>query len=174
MTRVLMLWLLSACGAKDEAPLVTDDRFIEVEASADPFLAGRSFPRCEATTFGPELLGGERSFGVNGIDCAYVTVGQPALVEVDEGDLLHVRFWHFALLGLDTATATVVLTVGGHPVMERFIPIPAESELFAPYFEAEFSTGAGAPVLFHVENHGSNSYNLVELTRGGDRPPEPR
>lgn len=168
-TLVACLFALIGCnGPKEPASLVSVTEWKKVDLAEDPY-ADR-YPgdgACPETSYQVEALGAEMSLGVDGQNCAYLTVSQPALVEVDEGDLLHVRLWHYDLRGLQASTATLALTIGGEVILQRYIPIPADSELITQDLDAAFATPAGAPVIFHVENHGSNSYNLIEVRRGG-------
>lgn len=169
--RWMPLLVLVACGAKEEASLATPGGWTLVPLAEDPFADRHPGGEvCPAASFGPEELSGEMSFGVDGLRCLYLTVRQDSLVEIDEGDLLHYRLWHFELVGLDAATATISMTIDGQPIIEERIPVPSPSTLRAPYFDANFSAPSGSEVLLHLENHGSNSYNLIEVTRGGERP----
>lgn len=158
-----------ACGARDPEPLVDLEAFTVVShTSDDPFRDTRApDPSCDLDTTGYELFGGEPSFGVDTARCGYVTVAAPALTHIDVGDPIHLRLWHFDLVAPEPATATVAIAVGGRTLFERNLAIPGPSGLDAPFFDAPFDAVAGDRVHFHVRNHGSNSYALLELTVGG-------
>ena len=149
--------------------MITAEGWSEVPLAEDPYAAFHPGANaCPPTAYGVEDLGGENSLYINAQDCAYLTVTQPAAVEVDEGDPLHLRIWHFQLVALNAATATLTLTIDGNAVLEERIPIPSESDLINPELTADFESPRGAPIIFHVRNHGTNSYNLIELSRGGE------
>jgi hypothetical protein len=161
--------LLSACGPKEKASLIAAESWTEMSAAEDPYAAYRPGPdACPPTSFGVEDLGGENSLFVDAEKCAYLTVSQPASVEIDEDDRLHLRIWHYQLVALKASTATIALTIGGNVVLEEYVPIPSESGLIRPMTVAGFESEPGAPIIFHIRNHGSNSYNLIELSRGGE------
>ncbi len=169
----LSLWValgLPGCHPpKELADVVSPAKWSVVPPERDPYDAFRPGPdACPPTAFGLEDLGGEPTLGINAQDCAYVTLEQPALAEVERGDLVHIRIWHFQLVALEASTATMALTIDGRTILEREIPIPSPSELLSPRFTADFDAPAGANIVFHVRNHGSNSYNLIELSRGGE------
>jgi hypothetical protein len=171
--RPLFLAVVLVIGCSEPKPiesLVAADRWTPVPLEADPYAehhAGAS--ACPAVAFGVEELGTDSSFFIDVRDCAYLTVEQTTLVEVEEGDPMRLRLWHFALDALrETATATIVMTVAGSTVLDATIPIPSESELLAPAWVAGFDAPAGSRAVFHLRNHGSNSYNLIELSRGGE------
>lgn len=161
--------LVTACGPREVEPLVDLEAFTIVSHEAsDPFRdEAPSDPSCDLATTGYELFGGEPSFGVDTMRCGYVTAATEALTYVETGDQIHLRLWHFDLIAPEAATATVAIAIGGRTLYERFLEIPGPSGLDAPYFEAPFDGKAGDPVHFHVRNHGSNSYALIELTVGG-------
>ena len=169
---LLLVIALFACGPKERASLIAAENWTAVPLSEDPYASFHPGTNaCPPTGYGLEDLGGENSLYIDAQDCAYLTVAQPAAVEVDEGDRIRVRIWHFALVALDAATATIAMTVNGHSVFEAFVPIPSEGALLPDpnlRMEADFESDAGAPVLFHLRNHGTNSYNLIELSRGGE------
>lgn len=166
-----MLLMLAACGPREEVSLIDLEAFEIVSgASDDPYRDHFTDQTCEPVATGFELFGGEASYGIDSDRCMYVTIAQPAATHVDEGDLLHVRMWHFELEAAAPATATVALALDGTTVWERFLEIPGPSGLDVPYFDAPTDVPEGATVAFHVRNHGRNSYSLLEITVGGERP----
>lgn len=138
--------------------------------ASDPFSATNIDPTCDLASTGYELFGGEPSFGIDTERCGYVTVEQPARTNIEAGDLLHYRLWHFELRAAEPATARIAFALDRRTVHELELAIPGPSGLDAPYFEAPFDVSEGAPVHFHLQNHGSNSYALLELTVGGVAP----
>ena len=164
----------AACSPriKEPASLIDHAAWRALEPSEDPFID--KMPQdasCLVEAHGQEQLGGEDSYGIDTQDCGYITLGQPALVEIDEGDVLHMRLWHFELTAREEATSTIVVALDGQTTFERSIPIPADSGLEVPYWKATQDAPAGTQIQFHLRNHGTNSYSLIELVRGGEIPP---
>jgi hypothetical protein len=79
---------------------------------------------------------------------------------------LKVRLWHFELSAPDPAQAHAVLLVDGLTVLDERIPIPKPGGLMVHELRVERDIPAGAPVYFHLHNHGENSWALVELSAG--------
>ncbi|MCS6760404.1 MAG: hypothetical protein MO852_16865 [Candidatus Devosia euplotis] len=169
MRAEVLLLLVVGCGGPRVEEAVVDLMAFEVVSgqSDDPF---RAFDDggCANPSTGFELFGGEPSFGIDAVDCAYVTVAQPTLTSIAEGDPLRFRLWHFELTAPGASSATVALALDGRVVHELYLPIPGPSGLDVPRFSAPFEVAAGAPLHFHVRNHGSNSYSLLEITVGGE------
>jgi hypothetical protein len=51
-------------------------------------------------------------------------------------------------------------------VLDERIPIPRPGGLIARQRTLERALPAGAPVYFHLHNHGANSWSLVEVSAG--------
>lgn len=171
---LLLLSALLGCGGprvKEPQALIDHSAWRLLEPSEDPFIAEKpAGAECRTEAHGPELLGGEMTLGIDTQDCGYISVAQPALHEIKTGDVLHLRLWHFELTSLQPSQSVAAIAVDGQVIFERSIPIPAESGLESPYWEATLDTPKGAQIVFHLRNHGTNSYSLIELTRGGEVP----
>jgi hypothetical protein len=161
--------VLVACnGPKEIEPVVRADAWTVVPLERDPYAEHHPGTECPPASFGVEDLGGEDTFFINVQDCAYLTIEQPSLVEVEKDDLLRIRLWHFRLQALGASTATITMTIGGEPILDEKIPIPSDSKLIATINPIGLDAEAGSPVVFHLRNHGNNSYNLIEVSRGGE------
>jgi hypothetical protein len=122
---------------------------------------------CDPLAHRPEPVAGEPSYGVDTGGCSYLTVRQPSLVAIEPGDRIFLRVFHFALWAPEPAVAYLSVQVGENPVWSTTIAIPSDSALVRPIATADFGAPAGSPVYFHVQNHGLNSYNLIEIRVGG-------
>ncbi|MDB4974017.1 MAG: hypothetical protein JWN48_2358, partial [Myxococcaceae bacterium] len=80
------------------------------------------------------------------------------------GETLKVRLWHFELSAPEPATAHVAVLVDGLAILDETVPIPAAGGLLIKELRVPRPIPAGAPVYFHLHNHGANSWALVEVS----------
>lgn len=76
--------------------------------------------------------------------------------------------WHFALSAPRDGTAQVALAIAGETMFTTSIPIPAESGLDTFEWVAPRALPAGSPVVFSVQNHGANSWHLIDVERAAE------
>jgi hypothetical protein len=137
-----------------------------LEPAEDPFDDRPAEIHCGAGAAMAELLGGEGSFSVDTGACDYLTVTQGTRRAVAAGELLKVRLWHFDLSAPEPAEAHAAVRVDGLPLLDERIPIPKPGGLITAQLLAPRAIPQGAPVLFHLHNHGANSWSLVEVSAG--------
>lgn len=94
--------------------------------------------------------------------CNWVTLEQPLLRDIRAGDEVAIRTFHFALTAPSGGEARVSLAIGDQLAFERRFLIPQPSGPANSIWVAPKDMPAGTRVLFHVDNHGSNEYLLVE------------
>jgi hypothetical protein len=135
-----------------------------VPAAEDPFAPPMPM-RCPAGSFGEESLGGELVFYVSTDLCPAISVRQASRADVAAGDTLRVRLFHFPLVAPEPATALLVLRLGDDEVLREQIPIPSPQSELTREWVAEADYERGTPIVFHVENHGSNEYVLIDVER---------
>lgn len=118
-----------------------------------------------------------QSFGVDDaievdtrFGCGWATVSQPTLVDMKAGDDVQVRVFYFSQATFPTAQAEVAIALDGEIVAATLIDIPTSSGLYAPRFKLARDVPKGSTALFHVGNHGDNSWNLIELSRISEGP----
>lgn len=111
-----------------------------------------------------ETLGVEPSVTVETTYCNHATLAQPLPVVVHEGERVHVRLWYFSQTSFEGTMAHVRFRFGDDEVLAVDVPIPAESGLISEDVIAPREYPVGTPVLFHVGNHGDNSWNLLEIS----------
>jgi hypothetical protein len=93
--------------------------------------------------------------------CGWATVVQPLLVEARAGDVLRLQIFYFPQASFPEAVANVAFAVDGDVVVSLDVPIPAPAGVLAPEVVLTRDVPAGAPIAFHVGNHGDNSWNLT-------------
>lgn len=111
-----------------------------------------------------EDLGGEMVYSVYTQYCSWVTVAQPSLSFISEGEEFYLRFWHSTLTAPMGATAHIVITIDGDVIWNNEFPIPYPSGLDVVTLLAPKDYPEGAQIVYHVDNHGNNEYALVELS----------
>jgi hypothetical protein len=146
--------------------LIDHDLWVQLESEADPFEDRPDAFDCAADAVAAEELAGERAYGVDTGRCSYVTAVQPAVTHAAAGETLVVRLWHFALTAPNPGEAHAVVDVDGLRVLDERVPIPSPGGLIKITLPIERPVAAGAPVHFHLHNHGENSWALVEISAG--------
>jgi hypothetical protein len=162
--------------AGDERPgasVLDHDDWSRIAPGDDPFSMPGDEVDCQGTHMKTERVNGARALGISTSSCNYLTAGQDARASAETGQYLYIRAWHFDLTAPDGATARMALNVGGETVWNVERQIPSESCLFTENVEVTETTAfdAGAPVRFHVRNHGDNEYYLFDV-RAVDTPGE--
>ncbi|MEZ4451729.1 MAG: hypothetical protein R3B09_19845 [Nannocystaceae bacterium] len=165
-----LLVTLVACDAAgpvddDDAATVALDPhgWIAVEADADPYAARR--PDEVACAPGEGFV--VEDYGALEVrtgSCNWLSVAQPAPIDLPAGTVVTLRLWAIELQAPEPAVATIAVAVDGESTWTREIPIPSPTELIVDRWALERPVEAGAPVVFHVDNHGANTYALVELS----------
>lgn len=149
------------------------ERFALTAEAEDPFrpvapldAAGSSTTargRCGPLDVKPELIGDQRSFSITTLFCSWGTAETRALAPVAEGDPLTVRVWHFSQIKLEAAEAHLLLAKDDRVFWRATVPLPSEGRLLSDELPAPFAIAAGDRLLWHVENHGQNSWNFIAL-----------
>jgi hypothetical protein len=146
--------------------LAEADAWTRVADADDLFAAHRPGEvECPDDAFGTEDLGA--TFEVRTGTCNYLTVTQPTLAPISVGSRLELEVFHYALEALEapqTATGHVGLGVAGTVVWETTVPIPSEPGFVEADVVIDRDVPEGAPVQFHLHNHGVNDWLLVALT----------
>jgi hypothetical protein len=84
---------------------------------------------------------------------------------VAAGEILNFRMWYFSQTNFDVAEAHIVVALGDQAMWTQRVPLPASTGGLAFSSEpAPRAIAAGEKLRFHVENHGTNSWNLIEVT----------
>jgi hypothetical protein len=96
--------------------------------------------------------------------CNYLALGQPSLAAITEGRLVRLGFYHFDLVAPEPALAHIAMLADGEVLWEQEIEIPGAAMVYELEFEAPFSTPVGAELVFHLHNHGQNTWALQALS----------
>ncbi|MFT4702355.1 MAG: hypothetical protein ACI81R_000039 [Bradymonadia bacterium] len=167
--------LLAGCGADEADPGVctglASPRVIapaagwrQVALGADPFYEGSDAPvSCAPATFGLEAGVDGEWWGIETVQCGYVTFEQPTATALCPGDEVVMRLWHFNLLDNDADFEALLAVDAATPLIRETIPIPADARLVEMRATLVEFVDAGTPLLFHLENHGSNSWGLLDV-----------
>ncbi len=160
--RVLFVLLLSACepaGPAEPIDLVDPAAWGAVSAAEDPFGTPPA-PGCDPES---AVVIEDEQIEIQTDRCGWVTLQQPALVDVQAEHAVELLLFQGALASLEEgAVATIRLRLGSSSFWQTEVPIPAEAELHEVVDDG-FSLSVGDPVLLHVSNHGQNSYRLDHL-----------
>ncbi len=160
---------VAAGCARDEAALVDHDAWVAVDPADDPFDDRPDDVDCARLAWTVETLGDAPSLEVDTTSCDYLAVGQPTIADAAVGETVEVRLWHDELVAADPAETHVALAVDGAVVWETRLPVPAgeprEGAMVIATRELDEPIAEGAAVVFHLHNHGENSYNLVHFRR---------
>jgi hypothetical protein len=164
--------LLAACGSPPapqcelRTSLVDHASVRLTPIAEDPFVPtepGRG--ACMEREVYYELFGVEPSVTIDTFDCSWATAEWSAVEAVSAGEPLNVRIWYFSQMSFEVAEAEVLVAVGGDVLYRTTVPLPATSGgLLAPTVPAPVDIPAGAPLRWHLSNHGPNTWNLIELT----------
>lgn len=105
--------------------------------------------------------------------CNFVTLRQPLPVALPSKALLEIEIIHFDLTASAMGEARLAVGVGeitgAEPSMvgslpwERSIAIPGPADRIVERFAIQDAAEAGASVVFHLQNHGQNTWRLMRL-----------
>ncbi len=95
--------------------------------------------------------------------CNWLTLETSSLRAIQPGDRVEVRARHSALTAPVPGEARIGFAVGDEQVLDYSVAIPSDFQFPSATWTATKAYPEGTPLLFHVENHGSNEYNLIEV-----------
>jgi hypothetical protein len=151
---------------RGRASLVDHFRWIPLGSEEDPFDDRSADSTCalDGVTVAP--LAGELSYDVETGSCSYITATQLSQQPVEVGDLVKVRLWHFDLTAAEPGEGHAVVEIDGQRVLDARVAIPSPGGLVRAELRIDRAIPAGAPIYFHLHNHGQNSWALVEVSTG--------
>jgi hypothetical protein len=164
--------LLGACEDEpaphepEAMPLVEVTRLGEVAVADDVFAEHRPMDLdCAEPGFSFEPLGGVPAMELDTTKCPYITIGEATLLDLEEGDVVLIRLFHFELTAPDPAVAHLAVALDGAILWETEVPIPSPSTLVVERVPVVDDVPAGVSLQFHADNHGFNTYSLLEISR---------
>lgn len=95
--------------------------------------------------------------------CNWLTLEQPSLRAIRAGDEVEIRMRHASLDAPFSGSARMMFVVGDSMALEYEVLIPSGPVFPSEVWVADKDYPAGTRLLFHVDNHGSNEYNLIEV-----------
>ena len=95
--------------------------------------------------------------------CNWITLEQPSLRAIRAGDRVEVRTFHAELTAPVPGEARMTFVIGDEIVHDYKTLIPSGSSFPSTPWTADKDYPAGTPLLWHVNNHGSNEYMLIEV-----------
>ncbi|MDD9942183.1 MAG: hypothetical protein OXU20_14150 [Myxococcales bacterium] len=137
-----------------------------MEADEDPFEDRHAGAACPDVSVRVEEFNAEPAYAVHTELCNYLTARQTTQRDIHPGETIKVRVWHFMLTAPNPAEAHLAIDVAGLRVLNERIPIPQAAGLIRAEVPVVRAIPAGAPVYFHLHNHGQNVYGLIELSAG--------
>jgi hypothetical protein len=164
---VFAMLLLVACVPEPPEPpqdlgLIDNTLWQEVASDEDPLSEHRPAEvSCPAGgAWGEEDASLEVDTGL----CNYLAVQQLSLGLVDTGDLLKLVMWHAQLWDFEVAEAHFALLFRSDLAWEVLIPVPSDPGIYDVEFESPVDLAEGEPIHLHLHNHGSNTWNFLELS----------
>lgn len=95
--------------------------------------------------------------------CNWLTLEQPSLRNIVAGDQVEIRMRHSALTApVPNGEAHMIFTIGDEVALDYEVLIPADFQFPSVVWTAPKDYPAGTQLLFHVDNHGSNEYMLID------------
>ena len=150
-------------AAQSYQPLVTLDGWSSVSRLDDPFVSDGEVP---ADCVGPGFRL-EQDSGWLEIDtglCNWVTLSGMALHPVEVGQMLELDVSHYDLNAAEPSAAELRLTFESCAAWSKTIPIPSAAAVYSERFPSPCAPGDQGNVLFHLHNHGQNTYQLRSLS----------
>jgi hypothetical protein len=95
--------------------------------------------------------------------CNWLTLEQPSLRAIRAGDQVEVRARHAELTAPVPGEARMTFVVGDQIALDYSVLIPSDFFFPSAIWTADKDYPAGTPLLWHVDNHGSNEYMLIEV-----------
>lgn len=156
-------------------PLIDHDLWRLAEPREDPWAQFRPEDvACPEGARQAEDFAGTYAYSVVTSACPYTTVTQMILADVCAGESFYIWLWNYALTAPENAIAHIGVKVGTLE-WSTTRAIPGPSNLVAEAIKVPEDIPQGTPVYFHVRNHGTNSYELLDLVivAPGDAPSPP-
>ena len=99
--------------------------------------------------------------------CNWLTLAQPSLRDIRAGDEVEIRMRHATLTAPSNATARMMFVIGDVVALDYEVsiePSPGTPPFFpTTKWTAPHDYPQGTQLLFHIDNHGSNEYMLIDV-----------
>ena len=136
----------------------------EADEQTDPFQDRRpSTWDCSPTAHFAEQLAGVWVYSIETGECDWLTITQPTAIELNPGDRVVANIWHFELVAPERAMAYLGFAIHDRILVDAEEPIPGPARRIELSFDVAERYPVGTPLLFHLNNHGANSWHIVEV-----------
>lgn len=169
---VVMALVLFGCGDHDHPvtpesektfqPLVGLEDWKPLAPERDPFASeGELPPECDGSYWRVEEA--QSWLELDTTECGFITLAAGANAVVEEGQELSLEVSHYDLDAAEPATAELRLRFEDCDVWESSLAIPSAANVYRERFASRCPIAQGGQVMFHVHNHGQNTYQLRSL-----------
>ena len=155
----------SSAGDRARSSLIDHRRWVELAAVDDPFVSHRS-GAIVCPEYARQIEGDH--YEVETDDCNYISLVQPSLRALQQGDRVESIFWHLWLWAPEPAQAHLSITIGDWVIADEVIDIPGPEQSFNPVLTVPYDLPQGTPIIFHLHNHGVNSWRLLSIDKLDD------
>ncbi len=147
---------------KSFQPLVTLEDWGPLARELDPFADADTPEACESE--GVRVEEEQSWLELDTTACGFITLAAGAGYGVEEGQELALSVSHFDLDAAEPSTAELRLRFEECDVWEKSIPIPSDARVYEERFSSPCAIAQGGRVLFHLHNHGQNTYQLRDIS----------
>lgn len=141
--------------------MVTGDQWRILASDFDPFIGQQSSRKaCGILDYAPEYDGVEISTKF----CDYMSLVQLLSFDIKAGEILRLNIWHSILLNNSSVNGLISIQIADQEIWTQSLNIPGPAESWTLEFASPRDFETGDRVIFHVHNHGANSYTLNELS----------
>jgi len=95
--------------------------------------------------------------------CNWLTLQQPSLRPIRAGDQVEIRMRHAPLTAPVPGSARMMFVIGDEVALDYEVLIPSDFKFPSEIWIAPRDYPEGTRLFFHVDNHGSNEYMLIEV-----------
>lgn len=155
-------------GAVDEPPepiaLVEAALWVHAPPAEDPFAAARP---AEVVCDDAGIVTEAGTLEIDTGKCNWPTLVQPLLAPVAVDATIEVVFWFGPTLAPEPGEARVELRFEGEPIWHEVFAVPNVGGFVIETVSAPRAFEAGEAALFHLHNHGANTWNLASVALVG-------
>jgi hypothetical protein len=142
-------------------PIVEAAGWVRLDDAADPYLSERPADLAPCREEGVITEAG--TLEVDTGKCDWATFTQAALRRVEATDHLEIVGWYGNLIAPEPGEGRLVLRIGDRELWDKRVTIPSNGGFILERVVLDGPIEAGTPLLFHVHNHGANTWNLASI-----------
>ena len=83
---------------------------------------------------------------------------------IEAGEILRLNLWHSILLNHSPVSGLISVQIANQVIWSQTLNIPGPAESWTLELISPQNFEIGDQIIFHVRNHGANSYTLNELS----------